>query len=342
MHSECSDQVLSDDLELQAFSRPAGVSLESQVAEFRRDVLRGLGLPSKQLHCKYFYDERGSQLFDDICQLDAYYPTRTEMQIMLTHGAEIASRIGPRAVVVEYGSGSSTKTRILLDHLQAARAYMPVDISEDHLLKTASQLQSDYRDLHVHPIVADFTSYFDVPRRTGGGRSGVESPTIYFPGSTIGNLERCAALELLQQIHRQCNRHGSLLIGIDLEKEASVLQRAYDDEHGVTAEFNLNLLHRINRELSGNFRLSQFAHRAVVNRQASRVEIYIESLTAQTVQVAGRLFSFQRGEQILTEYSHKYSLDSFATMASEAGFRCDGVWQDPNNYFAVMHLRCKV
>lgn len=338
MHSECSDRVLSDDpLELQNFSRPAGASLESQVAEFRRDVWRGLGLPSKQLNCKYFYDERGSQLFDDICQLDAYYPTRTETQIMHTHGAEIASRIGPRATVVEYGSGSSTKTRILLDHLHAARAYRPVDISEEHLLKTAAQLQSDYPDLHVHPIVADFTSYFDVPRVSGG-----ESPTIYFPGSTIGNLERSAGLELLQQIQRQCGPRGSLLIGIDLEKDAAVLQRAYDDEQGVTAEFNLNLLHRINRELSGNFRVSQFAHRAVVNRQASRVEIYIESLAAQTVQIAGRAFSFGRGEKILTEYSHKYSVDGFAAMASEAGFSCDGVWQDPDDYFAVMHLRCKV
>jgi dimethylhistidine N-methyltransferase len=335
MQSECSEHVLSNSpLEIPAFSRPKGVSLESQLAEFRRDVLQGLGLRSKQLPCKYFYDQRGSQLFDDICQLDAYYPTRTETQIMQAHGREIASHVGPRAVVVEYGSGSSTKTRILLDHLPNARAYMPVDISEEHLLRTSAQLQADYPELHVHPIVADFTAYFDIPQPLAG-----KAPTIYFPGSTIGNLERRAAMELLKQIRRQAGPRGGLLIGIDLEKDIAVLQRAYDDEEGVTAEFNLNLLHRINHELNGNFVVSRFAHRAIVNRQQSRVEIYIESLCAQTVQVAQRKFTFQPGERILTEYSHKYSVDDFTAMAARAGFLCDAVWQDQAQYFAVMLLR---
>lgn len=300
---------------------------------FLSDVWRGLSLPAKELHCKYFYDRRGSQLFDQICELDEYYPTRTEARIMSDHAAAMASRVGSGAVVVEYGSGSSTKTRVLLNHLHDQRAYLPVDISKDHLMATAAGLQVDYPDLVIHPIVADFTADFDLPAEFDDS-----AITVYFPGSTIGNLEPPAAVSLLRSIGDHCHDGGGLLIGFDLDKSADVLVAAYDDAQGVTAEFNLNLLQRINRELDGDFCVDRFSHVAVYNAEHQRIEISIESLDDQTVTIAGRSFEFSAGERILTEYSHKYTIDGFAAMAAEAGLVRDEVWVDDNQLFAVMHL----
>jgi dimethylhistidine N-methyltransferase len=300
---------------------------------FLQDVQTGLAKSQKELHCKYFYDERGSQLFDRICELDEYYPTRTELGIMCEHASAIAQRIGPKAVLVEYGSGSSTKTRLLLDHLDEPQAYLPVDISGDHLLQTARQLKADYDDLDIHPIVADFTTGFDLPDPYGSSRT-----TVYFPGSTIGNLRSDEAVGLLMKIADQCGPEGGLLIGFDLAKDEAVLQAAYDDAAGVTAEFNLNLLHRINRELDADFDVERFAHVATYNRSESRVEIYIESLDEQTVCVGGKEFNFEQGERIFTEYSHKYRVDQFVSMAAQAGLSMDALWTDSNDYFAVMHL----
>lgn len=303
---------------------------------FLSDVWRGLSLPAKELHCKYFYDQRGSQLFDQICELDEYYPTRTETRIMNDHGAAMASRVGSNAVVVEYGSGSSTKTRVLLDHLHHQRAYLPVDISEDHLMATAAKLRVDYPVLAIHPVVADFTADFDLPIQFDDS-----AITVYFPGSTIGNLEPPAAVSLLRSISDHCQRGGGLLIGFDLDKSVDVLVAAYDDAQGVTAEFNLNLLHRINRELDGDFCVDRFSHVAIYNADHRRIEISIRSLANQTVTVAGRSFHFAAGEQIFTEYSHKYTIDGFASMAAEAGLVRDDVWVDDDNLFAVMHLSCR-
>jgi dimethylhistidine N-methyltransferase len=300
---------------------------------FLRDVLSGLSKRRKELHCKYFYDERGSKLFDQICELDEYYPTRTELGIMSEHARAIAQRIGSEAVLVEYGSGSSTKTRLLLDHLDSAEAYLPVDISGDHLQQTAQQLRADYDDLDIHPIVADFTTPFELPDPYVSSRT-----TIYFPGSTIGNLKSDEAIGLLVSIADQCGPNGGLLIGFDLAKDKAVLQAAYDDSAGVTAEFNLNLLHRINRELDANFDVQRFAHVATYNREESRMEIFIESLEEQKVCVAGEQFHFEQGERIFTEYSHKYRVDQFVSMADQAGLKMDALWTDSNDYFAVMHL----
>lgn len=300
---------------------------------FLQDVLSGLSKRRKELHCKYFYDERGSQLFDQICELDEYYPTRTELGIMSEHASAIAQRIGSEAVLVEYGSGSSTKTRLLLDHLDSAQAYLPVDISGDHLQQTAQRLRADYDDLDIHPIVADFTTPFELPNPFDSLRT-----TIYFPGSTIGNLKSDEAIGLLVNIADQCGPNGGLLIGFDLAKDEAVLQAAYDDAAGVTAEFNLNLLHRINRELDADFDVQSFAHVAMYNREESRMEIFIESLAEQQVCVAGEQFQFRRGERIFTEYSHKYRVDQFVSMADKAGLKMDALWTDSNDYFAVMHL----
>ncbi len=313
-----------------ALSRSAA---SNALSVFSQDVKAGLSKPSKSLHCKYFYDERGSQLFDRICELDEYYPTRTELSIMSEHAGAMAEHIGSNAVLVEYGSGSSTKTRLLLDRLDDLKAYLPVDISGDHLQQTATQLRSDYEDLDIHPIVADFTKPFALPKTYVSPNT-----SIYFPGSTIGNLKPEEAVVLLESIAEQCGSEGGLLIGFDLAKDESVMQAAYDDAEGVTAEFNLNLLHRINNELDADFDVDRFAHVAVYNHEASRIEIYIESLDKQTVSVGDEQFHFEQGERIFTEYSHKYLVNQFVVMAQKAGLAMDRLWTDSKEYFAVMHL----
>lgn len=311
----------------------SSTTAEEQTPGFKEDVIEGLSRPDKQLHCKYLYDELGSRLFDEICELPEYYPTRTEAGIMADNADAIGDRIGEDAVLVEYGSGSSTKTRLLLDHLSDQRAYLPVDISDEHLIRTAERLRIDYPSLDIHPIVADFTAGFDLPEEFE------DVPvTVYFPGSTIGNLDVDDSVALLSAIAKQCHSGGGLLIGFDLDKSREKLVAAYDDSAGVTAKFNLNLLTRINRELDADFNLSQFRHVAIYNPEYSRIEIYIESLTDQCVMIGDADFSFGKGERILTEYSHKYSIERFAALAAEAGFVADECWTDTDNLFAVMHL----
>lgn len=309
------------------------LNADEQTPGFLDDVLLGLSKSKKELHCKYFYDERGSQLFDQICELPEYYPTRTEASIMRRNADAIGQRIGDDAVLVEYGSGSSTKTRLLLDHLDDQRAYLPVDISDEHLLRTADQLRLDYPHLEIDPIVADFTIGFDLPAAYQ-----TTPVTVYFPGSTIGNLRPDAAVNLLSEIAKQCHSGGGLLIGFDLAKSPETLVAAYDDAAGVTAKFNLNLLSRINRELNGDFDLEQFEHVAIHNEEHSRIEIYIESQIEQTVTIGEVDVTFAEGERIFTEYSHKYSVDQFTAMAGQAGFATDELWTDENDLFAVMHL----
>lgn len=306
---------------------------KDQTPGFKEDVLQGLSQPVKELHCKYLYDETGSHLFDQICELPEYYPTRTEAKIMQQNADAIGLRIGDDAVLVEYGSGSSTKTRLLLEHLDDQRAYLPVDISEEHLHRTADQLRADFPDLDIHPIVADFTVGFDLPEEFE-----TTPVTVYFPGSTIGNLRPDAAIKLLSAIAKQCHSGGGLLIGFDLDKSPATLVAAYDDSAGVTAKFNLNLLSRINRELDGDFDLNQFEHVAIYSQEHSRIEIYIESQAEQTVTIGDVEISFAKGERILTEYSHKYSIEKFTAMAGQAGFVKDDCWTDENDLFAVMHL----
>ena len=301
---------------------------------FLEDVVFGLSQPDKRLYCKYFYDERGSQLFDQICELDEYYLTRTEQEIMDTHASEMAFQLGERVMLVEFGSGSSTKTQVLLKHLLNPAAYVPLDISEDHLLKTAEKLRSDFPSIEVLPVVADFTKGFKLP----SPKLEYSHAAVYFPGSTIGNFEPDEAKQMLARIASLLGKDGGLLIGIDLKKESSIIHAAYNDAAGVTDQFNLNILHRINTELNANFNVDQFKHLATYNQELGRVEIFLVSRCQQTVNIGEHSFEFTADERIFTEYSHKYSVDGFAELANQSGFSLHKHWTDPNELFAVLHL----
>ena len=301
---------------------------------FLDEVIEGLEQSPKTLPCKYFYDQRGSQLFDQICDLEEYYLTRTELQIMEDYAAEMAQQIGPGVMLVEYGSGSSVKTRLLLDHLEQMAAYVPVDISRKHLQETCNNLAQSYPNLEVLPVCADFTAEFELP--TPGHPA--THAAVYFPGSTIGNFPPAEAEKLLSQIGRLCGTGGGLLIGVDLQKDHQTLESAYDDAQGVTAEFNLNLLRRMNREIKGDFKLEQFRHRASYNDQHGRVELFLESTVQQSVSVSGRTFRLDQGEAICTEHSHKYTVEGFAQIAANAGLTLRKQWTDDEQRFAVLHF----
>lgn len=310
---------------------------EPQSENFREEVLRGLQEPQKELSYKFFYDERGSQLFDQITELDEYYPTRTEVAIMRDNVDEMVRLLGPHCVLIEYGSGSSMKTRILLDHLEDLTAYIPIDISREHLLSTAMDLVEAYPDLEVLPVCADYTGHFELPP--------VEGPVLkrvaYFPGSTIANLFREEAVTLLKSMAALCGKGGGLLIGVDLKKDPQVLHAAYNDRDGVTAAFNLNLLARINRELDADFQLDQFRHYAFYNPRQDRIELHIVSLQNQTVHIDNTEILFKKGESIWTEVSHKYNLDDIEQMATRSGFEVEQVWIDGEDRFSVSYLRVR-
>jgi dimethylhistidine N-methyltransferase len=298
------------------------------------EVSRGLASPQKELPCKLFYDEYGSQLFEQITALDEYYPTRAEMRIMRAAAAEIAERLGPECLVLEYGSGSSLKTRLLLDHLQQPAAYVPIDISRELLQQSADDLAHTYRGLRVLPVWADYTRGLELPDDLPAGRRRV----AYYPGSTIGNFVPDDARRFLSGIARVCGPNGGLLIGVDLKKDPLMLHRAYNDALGITAAFNLNILTRLNRELNANFVLDQFRHYAFYNPVFARVEMHLVSLCEQVVRVNNVEFHFDRGESIWTEASYKYSPQEFATLAASAGWRVDQVWTDDRGLFSVQYL----
>ena len=306
----------------------------SEDQNFLSDVIRGLALPQKALQCKYFYDEVGSRLFDQICELDEYYLTRTERQIMVEHASDMANQIGAEAMLVEFGSGSSIKTRVLLDALEDPAAYVPLDISEDHLIKTARNLRQLYPQIEILPLVADFTKPFELPRSS---RKPSHS-AVFFPGSTIGNFLPGDASKMMKSIAAILGINGGMLIGIDLQKDVAMIEAAYNDAQGITAQFNLNVLHRVNRELNGNFNVDQFQHKAVYNPEMGRVEIYVVSQCEQVVSIADHSFEFSAGEEVFTEYSHKYTIDGFVDLASEAGFSLHKHWTDKQQLFAVLHL----
>jgi dimethylhistidine N-methyltransferase len=301
---------------------------------FRDDVLNGLQQSPKRLPSKYFYDERGSQLFDDICELPEYYPTRTEMALLQTISAEVAALVGEGATVIEFGSGSSTKIRILLDALDDPSAYVPVDISREHLLVSAKDLADSYSALRVVPVCADYTQPFDVPEIAGEKvRAG------FFPGSTIGNFTRADAISFLRAAASDLGHNNGLLIGVDLRKDVARLHAAYNDAAGVTAAFNLNLLERINRELGGDFNLDAFVHDARWVPEPGRIEMHLVSEKAQDVTLAGETFHFEAGESIHTEDSHKYDVDGFKALAAEAGWDSVECWTDPDELFSIHLLR---
>jgi dimethylhistidine N-methyltransferase len=301
---------------------------------FLADVRAGLSAPRKTLSPKYFYDAAGSALFEAITALPEYYPTRTEVAILDRRGAEIAALLPRQAALVEFGSGSTAKLRRLLSHLPDLAAYVPVDVSGEFLGEQAATLKQDFPDLTVEPVVADFTKPFSLPGSIGSApRAG------FFPGSTVGNFEPPEAEALLNGFGEILGPDALMILGVDLVKDTGRLEAAYDDAAGVTAAFNMNLLRRINHELGGDFDLATFHHRAVFNRELSRIEMHLVSLIAQTVRIGGDSFSFAEGETIHTESSYKYTLDSFRALAARAGWRSEMVWTDADALFSVHALR---
>ena len=302
--------------------------------QFLQHVYEGLAAPQKWLSPMYFYDAVGSQLFDRICEQEEYYPTRTELHIIETQLAEIVGVVGDRALIIEPGSGSSLKTRTLLGALRDPAGYVPVEISREHLLDAVASLRETFPALTVLPVCADFTAPFNVP----APQMTPQRRVIFFPGSTIGNFPPSEAVALLSSLRSTVSPGDGLLIGVDLRKDIPVLERAYNDAAGVTAAFNLNLLHRINRELSADFEPEKFAHRAQWNEQESRIEMHLVSKDAQQVRVGERVFDFARGEYILSEYSYKFTLQGFAALAGDAGWRCRQSWTDPQTYFSLQYF----
>jgi dimethylhistidine N-methyltransferase len=300
---------------------------------FATDVLAGLSAERKQLPPKYFYDDVGSRLFERITALPEYYPTRCELSILREHAADIARIFGPKTALVEFGSGSTRKVRILLGAAATIEAYVPVDISAEMLRQEAARLQHDWPRLRVLPVAADFTMPFRLPNAIVGlSRAG------FFPGSTIGNFEPHDAAAFLAHAARILGRGAVLVIGVDLVKDARILDAAYDDAAGVTAKFNLNLLARINRELGGDFDLDAFSHRAFYNSERHRIEMHLASRRRQKVKVAGRVIEFRAGETIHTENSYKYTIESFGALARSAGWTQAVAWTDAQDYFSVQAL----
>ena len=308
-------------------------SQEALMAD-RMEILGGLSARQKRLSPKFFYDQRGSELFDRICALPEYYVTRTELEIMRRHLPEVARLVGPGAAIIEFGAGSNLKVRRLLEHLERPAAYVPVEISGDYLLEQAEDLASDFPGLSVEPVTADFTRPFELPRHPVAPRRNL----VFFPGSTIGNFTRPQAQRLLEVMCDQAKPGGALLIGVDLEKDVSVLEAAYNDRSGVTAEFNLNMLRRINAEHDATFELDAFRHEAVFDAEESRIEMRLVSKKEQTVSVAEQQISFREDEFIVTEYSHKYTIADFRTLAGKAGFRPERHWTDEDDLFSLHYM----
>jgi dimethylhistidine N-methyltransferase len=302
---------------------------ESKMLE---EVLEGLQSDPKMLPSKYFYDNRGSELFEQICELEEYYPTKTELSIMQHNIGEITDHLSSNIQLIEFGSGSSFKTRLLLSHLPDLHSYVPVDISYDFLEEVAGSLESEYPDLEINPVAADYTQPFELPETDSEVRR-----VVYFPGSTIGNFTKDQANEFIDLIAGLVGEKGGLLIGFDLIKDRETLIAAYDDAKGVTADFNKNILRRLNRELDANFDLDLFEHRAVFNEKDSRIEMHLVSNREQEVELAGTKIQFSEGESIHTENSHKYSLESFREI-TVPHFQPVKTWTDENEMFAVQYL----
>jgi dimethylhistidine N-methyltransferase len=303
------------------------------LSDFQADIIAGLKNKQKTIAPKYFYDAQGSMLFDRICQLPEYYLTRTEIALLKQYGDEIAGSIGPDAILIELGSGSSRKIRLLLEAIRPA-SYVPMDISKNHLFQSANLLAKDYPWLEVHALCVDYAGAWNLPHGLNGRRR-----IAFFPGSSIGNLTSGEAVGLLGRIARFVGNDGGLLIGVDLVKNIGVLEAAYNDRQKVTEAFNKNLLVRLNRELDANFKVDQFEHRAFYNRDQNRIEMHLASEREQFIRVADQLVHFNAGETIHTENSHKYNLAGFHRLALGAGFHPVKVWTDPDDLFSIHYLQ---
>jgi dimethylhistidine N-methyltransferase len=316
--------------------RPLAKKSLAEANPFASDAIKGLSATPKFMLAKHFYDAEGSRLFERIMGLPEYYPTRSEMQVLRDKAREIAGLIPQGAALVEFGSGSAAKIRILLEAAPKLAAYVPVDISAEYLEQEAAGLRRDFPKLAVLPVAADFTKPFELPAKVRA------LPRVgFFPGSTIGNFEPLAAVAFLRNAARILGRGAALIVGVDLVKNAEVLRAAYNDSAGITAAFNLNLLARMNRELGANFDLSAFAHRALYNRERQRIEMHLKSRKRQRVLLNGATFEFERNETIHTENSYKYTPEGFASLARQAGWLERALWTDKNGYFSVRLLTLK-
>lgn len=318
-----------------SLERTAVFDRRTAAAETLAEINAGLASTPKRLPCKLFYDAAGARLFEEITALPEYYPTRTELAILKAHGREMAACIGKEALVVEFGSGASRKTRALLDALETPLVYVPIDISSEMLLSSARSLGLAYPGLDVRPVVGDYMHPLELPLSSHEKRRGV---TVFFPGSTIGNFEQDEAVLFLRRVRRACGDAARLLIGVDVPKAPELLEAAYDDAAGVTARFNRNVLRVINREFGGRFPLDAFRHRAVWNAECSRIEMHLVSERPQRVVVGQRVYGFGAGEAIVTEHCYKYRPEVFAELVESAGFAVAHVWLDERAAFSVQLL----
>jgi dimethylhistidine N-methyltransferase len=303
----------------------------SRLAE---ELLEALGEAPKRIPSKLLYDARGSQLFEQICELEEYYLTRTELSIMREHAPAMADALGERCLLVEFGSGAGTKTRLLLDALVEPTGYVPIDISPSALAQSAAQLERRYPDLAILPVCADYTGEYRIPEAPRAH----DRISVYFPGSTLGNFTHREARHFLEHVAKLSGPGGGMLVGIDLDKDPRVLEVAYDDPGGVTAAFELNVLERLNRDFDADFRVESFAYRCFYEPALKRIEMYLVSLERQRVRVAGQAFEFGEREPVLIEYAHKFTLEGFEQLAAEAGFLVERVWTDPARHFSVQYL----
>ncbi|MGY8835396.1 MAG: L-histidine N(alpha)-methyltransferase [Enterobacterales bacterium] len=307
--------------------------------EFLNDVISGLTQQQKTLPCKYFYDDKGAALFEQITTLQEYYVTRTELSILEQHSQSIAQMLPENLSIIEPGCGSGKKVAYLLAHMANVKTFVPFEISEEMLSYSLAHLSPLFPDLAISPLLGDFTHSQMVKQLTKDTALDSQTNLVYFPGSTLGNFAPVKAIEIMNNFHRLCGVNGYVLIGIDLVKERQVLLDAYNDKLGITAAFNKNLLQRINNELNGTFNLDNFSHESRFNEQHSRIEMHLVSNCTQSLIINDQQIDFIEGESIHTENSHKYTLESFKQLAAQANLKLEQTWQDDSNYFALCLLR---
>jgi dimethylhistidine N-methyltransferase len=308
------------------------IDLEPTSGNLLTEVLVGLSKSQKSIPPKYLYDKKGSEIFEVICRLPEYYPTRAENEILEKYANEIVELIGPSPILIEPGSGSGEKIRHILKALNEPATFVPIEISKEILLRMTSELHETFPEIRVIPICADFTQNMNFPLSIDSQKG---RRVVFFPGSTIGNFEPQEALSFLKSISKLIDHNGALLIGVDLKKDRSVFELAYDDPQGVTAAFNLNLLDRLNREINASFNLMNFHHQAFYNEALGRVEMHLRSIVPQLVKVNGSIFRFREGETIHTESSYKYTVEEFCELSAKANLRLIKNWKDSNNLFCV-------
>jgi dimethylhistidine N-methyltransferase len=310
------------------------LDMKPVISNMKADIIAGLSKKNKQLSPKYFYDKKGSELFDEICTLDEYYPTRTETSLLNQHIHEIINLMGDRPVFVEFGSGASEKIKIILSHVSENTHYAAIDISKKFLIESTQQLAKEFPYIDIMAICADFTKEITLPEIED-----YQTSVAFFPGSTIGNFERNEALSFMQNVRKSLRKSDGFLIGIDLHKDKKILEPAYDDSRGITAQFNLNILNRINNELNANFNPDAFKHLSFYNERMYRIEMHLESLVDQSVRIENHRFDFAKGERIHTESSNKYTIDQMKILFNNSGFELVEQWIDKDSLFSVNYLQ---